>query len=40
MIHRFFDERRKDYFVLYLHHLATIALVIGSLSNHLIRIGT
>ena len=24
--HRFVDERRRDYFVLYTHHLATIAL--------------
>jgi hypothetical protein len=26
-IHRFIDERRKDYFVMYLHHVVTIALV-------------
>ena len=25
--HRFVDERRKDYFVMYLHHIVTIALV-------------
>ena len=24
---RFFDERRKDYFVMYAHHVITIALV-------------
>jgi hypothetical protein len=27
IIHRFFDERKRDYFVLYLHHIVTIALV-------------
>lgn len=27
MIHRFFDERRKDYFVMYIHHVCTIGLV-------------
>ena len=27
VIHRFFDERRKDYFVLYIHHIVTIMLV-------------
>jgi len=26
-IHRFFDERRKDYFVMFLHHIVTIMLV-------------
>ena len=26
-IHRFVDERRKDYFVMYLHHIVTITLV-------------
>lgn len=30
VVHRFFDERRKDYFVMYVHHVATIALVAGS----------
>jgi len=30
MVHRWFDERRKDYFVMYVHHVATIALVAGS----------
>jgi TLC domain len=27
IIHRFFDERRKDYFVMYVHHIVTIMLV-------------
>ena len=27
IIHRFIDERRKDYFVMYIHHVITIALV-------------
>lgn len=26
-MHRFFDERKRDYFVMYLHHIATIGLV-------------
>lgn len=26
-IHRFVDSRRKDYFVMYIHHIVTIALV-------------
>ena len=27
VIHRFFDEKRRDYFVMYIHHIVTIALV-------------
>lgn len=27
LIHRFWDERRKDYFVMYVHHIVTIMLV-------------
>lgn len=26
-MHRFVEERRKDYFVMYLHHVVTITLV-------------
>lgn len=39
IIHRFVDERRKDYFVLYLHHLVTIALVAASWWANYVRIG-
>lgn len=39
MIHRFFDERRKDYFVMYAHHVITIALVAGSYYMLVLRIG-
>ena len=28
--HRYLDERRRDYYVLYAHHLVTILLVLGS----------
>lgn len=27
LVHRFWDERRKDYFVMYVHHIVTIMLV-------------
>lgn len=30
IIHRFWDERRKDYYVMYVHHVATILLIAGS----------
>jgi hypothetical protein len=39
IVHRFFDERRKDYFILYLHHIVTIMLVAGSFSAGYLRIG-
>lgn len=39
VIHRFFDERRKDYYVMYVHHIATIALVACSFSVGYLRIG-
>ena len=32
LIHRFFDEHKKDYFVMYAHHVVTIALVAISYS--------
>jgi TLC domain len=31
-VHRFVDVRRKDYYVMYVHHVITIALVTGSAS--------
>lgn len=37
--HRFFDERRRDYFILYGHHLVTIALVLASWYGGSMRIG-
>jgi hypothetical protein len=39
IVHRFFDERRKDYFVMYVHHIVTIMLVAASLSAGYLRIG-
>jgi ceramide synthetase len=39
MVHRFVDERRKDYFVLYLHHIVTIMLVSGSFAAGYTRVG-
>lgn len=39
VIHRFFDERRRDYFMMYLHHLITIALVGMSWYANYLRIG-
>ena len=38
-VHRFLDERRKDYFVMYVHHIVTIALVAGSWAARYLRIG-
>ena len=29
-VHRFLDERRRDYYVMYAHHIVTILLVLGS----------
>jgi hypothetical protein len=39
IVHRFFDERRKDYFVLYLHHIITIMLVAMSFFQDWLRGG-
>lgn len=39
IVHRFFDERRKDYFILYVHHIVTIMLVAGSFSGGYLRVG-
>jgi len=39
IVHRFVDERRKDYFVMYLHHIVTIALVGLSWAVGYMRIG-
>lgn len=38
-VHRFVDERRKDYFVMYLHHVVTICLVGVSWALDYWRIG-
>jgi hypothetical protein len=38
-MHRFYDERRRDYFILYCHHLVTIALVLASWYGGSMRIG-
>ena len=37
--HRFVDEHRKDYFLMYTHHLVTIALVALSYYYNYVRIG-
>jgi len=37
--HRFIEERHKDYFLMYTHHLVTIALVACSYFNSYLRIG-
>ncbi len=37
--HRFVEERHKDYFMMYIHHLVTIALVFISYSYNYLRIG-
>jgi len=39
-IHRFVDERRKDYYVMYLHHVVTIALVGSCCLMHHLLAGT
>ena len=38
-VHRFVDERRKDYFVMYLHHIVTISLVGLSWACGYMRVG-
>jgi len=38
-VHRFLDERRKDYFVMYIHHIVTIGLVGMSWQSGYWRIG-
>ncbi len=38
-VHRFVDERRKDYFVMYTHHIVTIGLVGWSWAVGYMRIG-
>ena len=37
--HRFVEERHKDYFMMYAHHVVTIALVALSYFNNYMRIG-
>lgn len=37
--HRFFDDRKKDYVVMYVHHLATLFMVMTSYSAGYLRIG-
>lgn len=37
--HRFLEARHKDYYVMYLHHIATIFLVLGSYTNSFTKIG-
>ena len=38
--HRFIEERHKDYVMMYVHHLVTILLVLGSYANNYLRVGT
>jgi TLC domain len=38
-IHRFQMERIKDYFMMYLHHIVTIGLIVGSYYMRYVRIG-
>ena len=38
--HRFIEERHKDYVMMYVHHLVTILLVLGSYANNYMRVGT
>jgi len=37
--HKFVDERNKDYYVMYIHHIATLGLVFGSWTCNYTRIG-
>lgn len=37
--HRFVDKPNKDYYVMYIHHLVTIAIVLYSLSNGFMKYG-
>jgi len=38
-VHRFIDEIRKDYYVMFIHHVATICLVGGSYYYGYLRVG-
>ncbi|KAG7254052.1 hypothetical protein CRUP_030173 [Coryphaenoides rupestris] len=37
---QFTDMRRKDFLVMFLHHLTTISLIIFSYVNNMVRVGT
>jgi ceramide synthetase len=37
--HRFVEERRRDYVVMYIHHVVTIALLLGSFASGAVRVG-
>ena len=37
--HRYVEEIHRDYYILWAHHLATIALIAGSFSFNYLRIG-
>lgn len=37
--HHFLEERRKDYFIMYIHHIVTICLVGGSYNVGYYRVG-
>ena len=40
MLSQFFDNKRKDYWVMFIHHLSTICLLGFSWTCNLTRIGT
>ena len=37
---QFFDVKRKDFWEMFIHHQATIALIMFSWTTHFVRIGT
>ena len=37
---QFFDVKRKDFWEMFLHHVATIALIMFSWTTHFVRMGT
>ncbi|XP_032065220.1 ceramide synthase 5 [Thamnophis elegans] len=40
MYSQFTDIKRKDFFMMFVHHVATVALIIFSYINHMVRVGT
>ncbi|KAF6730459.1 Ceramide synthase 5 [Oryzias melastigma] len=40
MFSQFTDIRRKDFFIMFVHHLATILLITFSYTNNMVRVGT
>ena len=40
MFSQFIDIKRKDFLIMFVHHLATIGLITFSYINNMVRVGT